>query len=168
MLRRKLPLILLSAALLASACHRSGGAARTYADAPVILISVDTVRADHLPMFGYKRGRDSEPRRLRRTAPLHERLSHVPLTLPSHGTILTGLIPPDNGLRNNIGYHLDPQVPTLPWIPEAARIRHGGRDLGVRAPRQHGPERLFDDYDDAIQNKPGTAVGSCSAPGFTT
>src|SRR5438093_246854 len=43
---------LLIAVLIAAACHRREVA--TYPNAPVILISIDTVRADHLPMFGYR------------------------------------------------------------------------------------------------------------------
>src|SRR5205085_4961067 len=40
--------------LAASACHRRATAPAHYANAPVIIISIDTLRADHLPMFGYK------------------------------------------------------------------------------------------------------------------
>src|SRR5207237_479705 len=94
-------------------CHRREVA--TYPNAPVILISIDTVRADHLPMFGYRGLETPNLDAFRDEAVLFTNAySQVPLTLPSHTSILTGLLPPQNGVRNNIGYVLDPKIVTIP------------------------------------------------------
>src|SRR5512135_659869 len=83
-----------AAALLApAACRRGGGAAP--AGTPVILISIDTLRADHLPAYGYAGVRTPNLDALRADAVLFANAySQVPLTLPSHTAIFTGLLPP--------------------------------------------------------------------------
>ena len=53
MKRFLLPSVVVTFALL-SGCSQPSGAPRTYRNAPVIIISIDTLRADHLPMFGYR------------------------------------------------------------------------------------------------------------------
>src|SRR5216684_43438 len=91
-----------------------GSKHETFRDAPVILISVDTLRADHLPAYGYRGVETPNLDRLRRDAVLYENAySHVPLTLPSHVSIFTGLLPPENGVRDNLGYVLAAGKPTL-------------------------------------------------------
>ena len=62
--------------------------------APVVLISVDTLRADHLPAYGYANVQTPNLDALRKDSVLFENAySHVPLTLPSHVSIFTGLLP---------------------------------------------------------------------------
>ncbi|HYU33642.1 MAG TPA: sulfatase-like hydrolase/transferase, partial [Thermoanaerobaculia bacterium] len=62
-------------------------------------------RSDHLPVYGYRQVETPALDALRRDAILFERAySHVPLTLPSHTSILTGLLPAENGVRDNGGY----------------------------------------------------------------
>ena len=52
--------------------------------------------------------------RIRRSGVLYANAySHVPLTLPSHATLLTGLLPYENGVRDNVGFVLDPAHRTL-------------------------------------------------------
>src|SRR4051812_7631754 len=87
-----LALALAGAALLVPACRR--GAAGTFRGAPVVLISVDTLRADHLPAYGYREVETPNLDALRQDSVLFDNAySHVPLTLPSHTTIFTGLLP---------------------------------------------------------------------------
>jgi arylsulfatase A-like enzyme/Tfp pilus assembly protein PilF len=80
----------------------------------VVLITVDTLRADHLPVYGYS-GIET---------PFFDRLAAegvrfasaattVPFTLPAHSSIMTGCYPPRHGVRENVGYSLDPSLPTL-------------------------------------------------------
>jgi arylsulfatase A-like enzyme/Tfp pilus assembly protein PilF len=93
-----------TAALLVAcvACGRGGTA---FEKAPIILISIDTLRSDHLPAYGYRGVETPALDALRRDAVLFERAySHVPLTLPSHTSILTGLLPAEHGVRDNGGY----------------------------------------------------------------
>src|SRR6266568_559315 len=92
--------------LLLAACrpHPPAPAARP----PVILISVDTIRSDHLPAYGYRGVSTPAIGSLRADSILFRRaISHVPLTLPSHVSILTGLLPTEHQVRNNIGFPFD-------------------------------------------------------------
>jgi predicted AlkP superfamily pyrophosphatase or phosphodiesterase len=75
--------------------------------ASIILISIDTLRADHLPAYGYTAGSTPTLDALARDGIVFEDLySHCPLTLPSHASLLTGLLPFRHGVRDNIGYSL--------------------------------------------------------------
>src|SRR5687768_5356352 len=75
---------------------------------PVLLISVDTLRADHLPAYGYRAVETPAVDRLRADSILFANAyAPAPLTLPSHVTMLSGLLPPAHGVRNNAGYRFD-------------------------------------------------------------
>ena len=80
--------VLVSAmSIMAARCGRAptGGKADIGADkgAPIVLISIDTLRSDHLPAYGYRRVETPAIDALRRDAVLFARAySHVPLTLP--------------------------------------------------------------------------------------
>ncbi|HSD27313.1 MAG TPA: sulfatase-like hydrolase/transferase, partial [Vicinamibacteria bacterium] len=98
-----------------------------FANASVLLISVDTERRDHLAPYGAKLD-TAAASRLAREGVLFERaVSHIPLTLPSHSSIFTGLYPPRHGVRDNAGFVLGKDVTTL-----AERLReHGYRTAAV-------------------------------------
>ncbi|HVR38409.1 MAG TPA: sulfatase-like hydrolase/transferase, partial [Thermoanaerobaculia bacterium] len=84
---------------------------------PVILISIDTLRSDHLPAYGYRAIATPAIDRLARDGIVFEHAyAHVPMTLPSHASIMTGLLPPANGVRDNAGFRLDPKTPTIASI----------------------------------------------------
>ena len=71
------------------------GTGRAAQGAPVVVISIDTLRADRLPAYGYTGVETSAIDRLRRDAVLFENAyTHSPLTLPSHASLLSGLLPP--------------------------------------------------------------------------
>jgi arylsulfatase A-like enzyme/Flp pilus assembly protein TadD len=74
---------------------------------PVVLISIDTLRSDRLPAYGYRAGSTPAIDRLAKDGVLFERaFAQVPLTLPSHSSLLTGLLPPVHGVRDNVGFSL--------------------------------------------------------------
>src|SRR6185436_10032312 len=107
--------ILLIASIVFASC------ARERVEAPkrpsVILISIDTLRSDHLPAYGYRGVQTPNIDSFRSDAMLFERAySHVPLTLPSHTTMFTGVLPAGNGVRDNLGFRLSPKIPTLPEL----------------------------------------------------
>ncbi|HEX8171616.1 MAG TPA: sulfatase-like hydrolase/transferase [Thermoanaerobaculia bacterium] len=116
---------------------------------PVILISIDTLRSDHLPAYGYRGTSTPALEAFRRDALLFERAySHSPLTLPSHATILTGTLPSVHGVRDNVGFVL--RSPTL-----ASRFKQRGYATGaaVSAYVLRGATGVgagFDAYDDEI------------------
>jgi len=120
--------------------------------APVVLISIDTLRADHLPLYGYRNGATPTLDRLGREGVVFDDVySHCPLTLPSHTSLLTGLLPLHHGVRDNIGYSVRPDERTL-----AARFKAAGYATGAAVSafvlrHQTGIARGFDFFDDRIE-----------------
>jgi arylsulfatase A-like enzyme/Tfp pilus assembly protein PilF len=79
------------------------------AEGPIILISIDTLRADHLPAYGYTKVRTPNIDALAAAGTLFARAySHVPQTLPAHATILSGQLPFETGVRDNVGFTVKP------------------------------------------------------------
>src|SRR5262249_55505961 len=105
---RRAALLSSAAALVLAAC--SSRSVQVPKGAPLVLISIDTLRADHLAVYGYKGGSTPQLDALAREGVVFEDLySHCPLTLPSHASMLTGLLPPHHGVRDNIGFTLKPE-----------------------------------------------------------
>ena len=135
-------------------CRRGGRAPApgVYRGAPVILISIDTLRADHLALYGYRSGNTPILDGLGRDGIVFDDLySHCPLTLPSHSSLLTGLLPLHHGVRDNIGFRLGASGETI-----ADRFRAAGYATGAAVStyvlrHQTGIARGFDFYDDAIE-----------------
>lgn len=88
----------------------------------VLLVTVDTLRADHLGCYG--RSEASTPALdalARRGVRFENAHAAVPITGPSHATILTGLYPPVHGVRDNVNFVLDSRHRTL-----ASRLKKEG------------------------------------------
>ncbi len=143
-------LVLLIGVLFLAACRR-GGLPPPSGSTPVILISVDTLRSDHLPVYGYRGVATPSIDRLRADSILFAHAySHVPLTLPSHATMLTGRLPADNGIRDNLGFTLDPGVVTLPSLLKRHGYATGGAVSSFVLHSETGISRGFDFYDDNV------------------
>lgn len=144
--------------------------ATTAASAPVILISIDTLRSDHLPVYGY--GDVSTPAidSLRRDGVLFKRAyTHVPLTLPSHATVLSGVLPTHNSVRDNLGYTVDSsKLPYLPCLLRAAGYATGGAVSSFVLRRETGVAGCFDFFDDEIRTRSGRGIGGLQRPGTST
>jgi arylsulfatase A-like enzyme/Tfp pilus assembly protein PilF len=146
---RALGLVLLTLFLVSVACRRGGVASP---GAPVVLISVDTLRADHLPAYGYKGVETPSLDALRKDSVLFANAySHVPLTLPSHVSIFTGLLPPQNGVRDNLGYALGPGPATIASTLKAAGYATGGAVSSVVLSHATGVSRGFDFWEDDVE-----------------
>jgi arylsulfatase A-like enzyme/Flp pilus assembly protein TadD len=79
------------------------------ADGPVIVISIDTLRADHLPAYGYTKVRTPNIDALAAAGTTFEHAyTHAPQTLPAHASILSGELPFEHGVRDNIGFTVKP------------------------------------------------------------
>lgn len=120
----------------------------------VILITLDTTRADHLGCYGYKSAATPNLDALAAKGVLFmECRSHCPLTLPSHATILTGDFPSTINLRVN-GLVLNGQIPL---IQETFR-KNGYRTVAVVGSvileKTRGLSRGFDVYDDQMTMLP--------------
>ena len=145
--RRFLAALLLLPLLLSCNRHSIGSPSRT---TPVILISIDTLRSDHLPAYGYKKVATPNIDALRADSILYERAySHVPLTLPSHVTILTGLLPADSGVRDNIGNRLAESIPVLPELLKKNGYATGAAVSAFVLRRETGVARGFDFFEDS-------------------
>ncbi len=80
----------------------------------IILFTIDTLRADHLECYGYDKVKTPQINRLANEGILFEHnIVQVPLTLPSHSSILTGTYPLYHGVRDNGGFYLDESHHTL-------------------------------------------------------
>ncbi|HEV8660880.1 MAG TPA: sulfatase-like hydrolase/transferase [Thermoanaerobaculia bacterium] len=118
---------------------------------PVILISIDTLRSDHLPSYGFRGIETPAIDAFRNDAILFQRAySHVPLTLPSHATMFTGVLPAQNGLRDNTGFRLAPNVPTLAELLHKNGYATGAAVSAFVLRRESGISRGFDFYEDQI------------------
>jgi arylsulfatase A-like enzyme/tetratricopeptide (TPR) repeat protein len=72
---------------------------------PIILVSVDALRADRLPAYGYTKLRTPAIEALAADGVVFERAySHVPQTLPAHASLLSGRLPFETGVRDNAGF----------------------------------------------------------------
>lgn len=139
------------------------------ATTPVILISIDTLRADRLPMYGYAGVRTPNLDALRGDAILYQNAyTHVPLTLPAHAALFTGTLPYENGVRNNLGFRLRDDIETLPQLLRANGYATGGAVSAYVLRAATGISRGFDAYDDAISVGGGEAFGQLQRRGDET
>ncbi len=118
---------------------------------PVFIISIDTLRSDRLPVYGYEGIETPNIDAFRKDAVLFERAySHTPLTLPSHTSILTGLLPADHGVRDNTGYRVGAGAQTLAEILAAKGYATGAAVSTFVLRKQTGIDRGFSFYEDAV------------------
>ena len=121
------------------------------AGGPIILISIDTLRADHLPAYGYTAIKTPAIDRFRADSVLFERAwSHSPQTLPSHTSILTGLLPFEHGVRDNIGFTVKDGQPMLQQALGDRGYATGGFVSSYVLRRQIGIAQGFNVYDDQM------------------
>jgi tetratricopeptide (TPR) repeat protein len=137
---------------------------------PIILISVDTLRSDHLPIYGYANGSTPNIDALRRDGVLYEKAwSHCPLTLPSHTSMLTGLLPTEHGVRNNIGYRFDgSRFKTLAKVLRENGYRTGAAVSSYVLRSETGIADGFEVYDDSVPLIEGAATAENQRSGFET
>ncbi len=133
---------------------------------PVILISVDTLRSDRLPMYGYERIETPALEGLRADSILFEHAySTVPLTLPSHSSILTGMDPDHHGVRSNVGYVLKPEDASLPRVLAGRGYETGAAVSAWVLRKETGVGAHFDFYDDDVGSATGISFANVQRPG---
>lgn len=157
-------------ALAFAACAPDASTVDVAPGTPVVLISIDTLRSDRLPAYGYGGVETPAIDRLREDAILYERAySHIPLTLPSHSSILTGLLPPEHKVRDNLGYHLDTEgITYLPKLLRAGGYRTGAAVSAYVLRATTGLSEGFEFYDDAVDIVSGESLGGLQRPGRET
>lgn len=127
---------------------------------PVILISVDTLRADHLSC--YKSGQQKTPHidSLAKNGTLFSEISSpYPLTLPSHVALFTSTYPFENGVEDN-GIPLHAGAVTLATVLKAAGYRTGAFVGSFILDQRFGLNRGFDVYDGPFDLRRETATGA--------
>jgi arylsulfatase A-like enzyme/Tfp pilus assembly protein PilF len=120
-----------------------------FSDYNLLLVTIDTLRADHLPAYGYTKIHTPNLDRLANESFVFEdAIAQVPMTLPSHTSILTGLLPPVHGIRDNAGFILDPKVNTLAEILKSKNYKTAAFISAFVLDSQFGLDQGFDLYSD--------------------
>ncbi len=118
---------------------------------PVVLVTLDTTRADHLGAYGYEGAATPNLDRLAAEGVLFENaFSVAPITLVAHTSILSGLEPPAHGVRNNGIHYVPDSVDTL-----AERLGRAGYATGAFVSaavleKRYNLTQGFDVYDDDL------------------
>ena len=127
----------------------------------VLLITLDTTRADRLGSYGYSGASTPNLDRLAAAGVRFNRaLSSAPLTLPAHASVMTGRHPYTHGVRNNGHFTLAADVPTLAAAFEAAGYETAAFVSSFVLDRQFGLARGFTRYDDALDEAPAGGMTS--------
>jgi arylsulfatase A-like enzyme/Tfp pilus assembly protein PilF len=122
----------------------------------VLLITVDTLRADYLSCYGGKAVPTPNMDALAfRGVRFAQAFAQVPLTAPSHASILTGTYPPVHKLRDNGGFILDNGVPTLATITQQAGLETAAFVAAAVLDHYYGLNRGFNSYVDEMTTKRG-------------
>ena len=126
----------------------------------VLLVTFDTTRADHLAAYGNPRAHTPNVDRLASEGALFENaFSSIPLTLPSHSTILTGKYPPAHGVRDNGLFVLDDSQLTLAEILASHGYRTAAAVGGFPLVRRFGIGQGFDLFDDKLRDRDDDFLG---------
>ena len=133
----------------------------------VLLVTVDTLRADAVGAYGQPGGATPWIDRLAsggvRFSNAH---AHNVVTLPSHANILSGQLPTEHGVRDNAGFRFPPSLDTLATILKARGYRTGAFVSAFPLDSRFGLARGFDEYDDRFADaaRPAFLVQERSGP----
>ena len=116
-----------------------------------LFISIDTLRADHLSCYGYDAIKTPHIDALASEGVRFAKAyTPVPVTLPSHATMMTGLFPIGHGVRNNGTFRLEEENLTLAEIFRQAGYRTGAFVGAFVLDSRFGLDQGFDVYDDQL------------------
>jgi len=117
----------------------------------VLLVTIDTLRADALGSYGDREAATAVLDRLADSGVRFERArAHNVVTLPSHANILSGRYPFEHGLRDNAGYRFPAGLDTLATLLKARGYRTGAFVSAFPLDSRFGLDRGFDVYDDRL------------------
>lgn len=134
----------------------------------LVVITLDTTRADHLGIYGSQTVRTPALDRLGTEGVVFDQaMTSAPLTLPAHSSIFTGKFPPEHGVRDNGGFFLMPEQVTLAEVLKDRGFRTGGFVAAYVLDRKWGIDQGFDTYFDEFDagDHKGRSVGSIQRPG---
>jgi arylsulfatase A-like enzyme/Tfp pilus assembly protein PilF len=132
---------------LLAACGLLGPAIRN-----VLLISIDTLRADHVSSYGFPRRTTPHIDALAREGVLFRNVySPAPVTLPAHCSMLTGTLPPVHGVRDNLHERLPDSSLTLAELLKARGFATGAVVSSFVLDRRFNLDQGFDSYEDRFE-----------------
>lgn len=127
----------------------------------VVLISIDTCRADHLSCYGFLEKTTPNIDRIAEEGVLFEDVvTPAPITLPAHVSLLTGLIPPSHGIHDNLNFFLSEDKLTLTEILKAKGYHTGAVISAFVLDAKFGIHQGFDSFQDDFINAYNTVSGS--------
>jgi arylsulfatase A-like enzyme/Flp pilus assembly protein TadD len=134
---------------------------------PIVLISIDTLRADHLPIYGYKKVKTPAVDALAADGVVFERAySHAPQTLPAHTALLSGRLPFETGVRDNVGFAVKPGERLLPQMLRERGFTTGGVVSAYVLRKDTGIAQGFDYFDgDMPPSSPEVSIGQVQRDG---
>jgi type IV pilus biogenesis/stability protein PilW len=125
------------------------GAKSKRLDYNLLLITIDTLRADHLGCYGYMPAKTPNIDKMASKGVLFSQaITPVPITLPSHASIMTGLYPIQHGVRNNGNFFLSHDAMTLAEIMKEYGYQTGACVGSFVLDSIFGMDQGFDYYDD--------------------
>ena len=130
--------------------QRGGFTLTEDAEQNVLLVTIDTLRADALSSYGGRAQTPNLDRLASHGARFTDAHAHAVVTLVSHTSILTGRYPYQTGVRDNAGFRVAPDTVTL-----ATRLKQRGFSTGAFVgafplTKRFGLTLGFDEYDDQI------------------
>lgn len=126
----------------------------------VVLVTLDTTRADHLGCYGDAAASTPVLDAIAREGALFSQAqTPVPITLPSHASMFTGLHPPAHGVRYNAMFRLPEGTATVARILHEAGFATGGFPSGYPVIGDTGLAQGFSTYDDAFATTPARGGG---------
>jgi arylsulfatase A-like enzyme/Tfp pilus assembly protein PilF len=137
-------------ALVSFSCSRQGPPAPAAPPLSLIVVTVDTLRADH----GDERRMPALHRLRQQAIGFDQAVSVGPVTLPAHASLLTGLYPPRHGVRDNTIFTLAPEVPSFTAALKARGFATAAFVSAMVLDARYGLDRGFDvygDVDEAVQ-----------------
>ena len=118
----------------------------------ILLVTLDTTRADRIGAYGYDKALTETLDALAARGQRFDRAySPLPLTIPSHATLFTGLYPPEHGIRSNGDAVLDAESTTLAERLKAAGYRTAASVAAFVTTRRFGFDQGFDVYYDDVK-----------------
>src|SRR5215467_5316087 len=134
---------------------------------PIIVVSIDTLRADHLPAYGYKAVRTPAIDALAADGVLFERAySHAPLTLPAHAALLSGRLPFETGVRDDVGFTIKAGERLLPQMLRDRGFATGGIVSAYVLRKETGISQGFDFFDGEMPpSSPELSIGQVQRDG---
>ncbi|PYR59769.1 MAG: hypothetical protein DMF85_06930, partial [Acidobacteria bacterium] len=134
----------------------------------LVVITLDTTRADRIGAYGYPNAGTPAFDRLADEGVLFEHASTAaPLTLPAHSTIFTGRFPPEHGVRDNGGFYLNESEQTLAETLKGRGYATAGFVAAYVLDRKWGINQGFDTYFDNFDLSKYRAIsmGAIQRPG---